>query len=63
MAGIRLRRDSDPCPLDLFLSLDEGYDEIARRRIVQPFGPNQPALPFLSAEEHRVRGSGEWCQR
>ena len=53
-AGIRLRRAADPYPLDLFLSLDAGYDEIARRCVVQPFGPEGHPLPFLSAEDLAV---------
>lgn len=51
MAGIRLRRTADPYPVDLFLSLDGSYAEIAQRRVVQPFGPARLALPFLSAED------------
>lgn len=51
MAGIRLRRNADPYPVDLFLSLDGCYAEIARRRVVQPFGPDRLPLPFLSAED------------
>ena len=53
-AGIRLRRSSDPFPLDLFRSLDAAYDEIARRCVLQPFGPGQQRLPFLSAEDLAV---------
>lgn len=54
MAGIRLRRAADLYPLDVFLSLDERYDEIAQRCIVQPFGPDRLPLPFLSAEDLAV---------
>lgn len=50
-AGIRLRRAFDPYPVDLFLSLDERYGEIERRRVVHLFGPDRVALPFLSAED------------
>ena len=51
MAGIRLRRAADPYPLDLFPPLDDSYDEIARRCVVAPFGPERRPLPFLSAED------------
>jgi hypothetical protein len=51
MAGIRLRRPSDPYPLDLFLSLDEAYAEIAERCVRHPFGTERRVLPFLSAED------------
>ena len=53
-AGIRLRRAASPYPLDLFLSLDERYDEMARRCVVQPFGTDRMPLPFLSAEDLAV---------
>lgn len=51
MAGIRLRRDADPYPVDVFPSLDERYDTIERRCVQHPFGPDPEILPFLSAED------------
>lgn len=51
VAGLRLRRPSDPYPLDLFLSLGPAYDEIATRTRRFPFGPELVELPFLSAED------------
>lgn len=51
-AGIRLRRDADSFPVDLFLSLDdESYAEIERRCVRRKFGPSEKPLPFLSAED------------
>ncbi len=50
-AGIRLRRDPDPYPVDLFLSLDERYAEIELRCPRYPFGDEDAVLPFLSAED------------
>ena len=54
IAGIRLRRACDPYPVDVFASLDERYDEIERRCVNHPFGPERLALPFLSAEDLAV---------
>jgi len=50
-AGLRLRRPTDPYPVDLFLSLGPAYDEIATRTRCSPFGPDLVELPFLSAED------------
>lgn len=50
-AGIRLRREGDPYPVDLFPSLDERYGEIERRCPRYPFGHGDAVLPFLSAED------------
>ena len=54
LAGIRLRRGPHPFAVDLFPSLDEGYEEIERRRVELPFGPERDLLPFLSAEDLAV---------
>lgn len=51
IAGIRLRRSTDPFPLDVFLPLGPAYDEIAGRVRQWPFGPDGAALPFLSPED------------
>lgn len=51
IAGVRLRRDADPYPLDLFLPLGPEYEEIAARTRTLPFGPDQIGLPFLSPED------------
>lgn len=52
IAGVRLRRAAELPPLlDLFFSLDERYDEIARRVQSFPFGSGGAELPFLSAED------------
>jgi hypothetical protein len=51
IAGIRLRREGDPYPVDVFPSLDDRYGEIKRRCVNHPFGPDQVVLPFLSAED------------
>jgi len=51
IAGIRLRRESDPYPVDVFLSLDERYGEIRGRCLPHPFGHGDAVLPFLSAED------------
>ncbi len=51
VAGIRLRRERDPYPVDLFPSLDERYAEIERRCPRHPFGLGDAVLPFLSAED------------
>lgn len=54
-AGIRLRRELDPYPVDLFPSLDERYyTEIERRCPRYPFGTGDAVLPFLSAEDLAV---------
>src|SRR5207302_8923770 len=50
-AGVRLRRTDDPTVLDVFFSLDERYEEIARRTQRFPFGAHRRRLPFLSAED------------
>ena len=54
IAGIRLRRARDPYSVDVFPSLDERYDEIERRCVNHPFGPERLVLPFLSAEDLAV---------
>lgn len=54
ISGIRLRRSTDPFPLDLFLSLDPAYEEIATRVRRWPFGPDRIELPFLSPEDLAV---------
>lgn len=51
VAGIRLHKDGEVAPLDVFFSLDEVYDEIARRVRPMPFGPDRDRLPFLSPED------------
>ena len=51
VAGVRLVRGGEPPLLDLFFSLDERYDEIARRVRHFPFGSDGLELPFLSAED------------
>jgi hypothetical protein len=51
LAGLRLRRSTDPYPLDLFVALSPVYAEIARRVRQLPFGPELVDLPFLSAED------------
>ncbi len=50
-AGVRLRQADDPTRLDVFFSLDNHYDEIARRTERFPFGRHRRHLPFLSAED------------
>ncbi len=54
IAGIRLRSEHRPYPVDLFPSLDERYAEIERRTVEHPFGPDRIPLPFLSAEDLAV---------
>ena len=54
ISGIRLRRSTDPFPLDLFLPLGPVYDEIATRVRRWPFGPDRVELPFLSPEDLAV---------
>ncbi|CAN5797037.1 hypothetical protein BH23ACT1_BH23ACT1_02790 [soil metagenome] len=54
LAGVRLRRDADPFPVDVFPSLGEGYAEIERRCERHPFGLGEDQLPFLSAEDLTV---------
>lgn len=54
LAGIRLRRDADPFPVDVFPSLDERYAEVERRCERHPFGREGIQLPFLSAEDLTV---------
>ncbi len=54
IAGIRLRSTHRPYPVDLFPSLDERYDEIERRTVEHPFGPDRIPLPFLSPEDLAV---------
>lgn len=50
-AGVRLRRDSDPVPVDVFPSLDPRYSRVERRCVTHPFGPERRPLPFLSADD------------
>lgn len=54
ISGIRLRRSTDPFPLDLFLPLGPAYEEIATRVRRWPFGPDRIELPFLSPEDLAV---------
>ena len=54
IAGIRLRREDGPYPVDLFASLDDRYGEIAGRTVTHPFGPANVGLPFLSVEDLTV---------
>ena len=54
IAGIRLRREDGPYPVDLFASLDDRYSEIAARTVTHPFGPANVGLPFLSAGDLAV---------
>lgn len=54
IAGIRLRHESRPYPVDLFPSLDDRYAEIEARTIEHPFGPDQVRMPFLSPEDLAV---------
>lgn len=54
ISGIRLRRSTDPFPLDLFLPLGPAYEEIATRVRLWPFGPDRIKLPFLSPEDLAV---------
>jgi hypothetical protein len=51
ITGVRLVQDDAPAVLDLFFSVDEHYDEIARRVRRFPFGSKAVDLPFLSAED------------
>jgi len=51
IAGIRLRNESEPFPVDVFPSLDPAYDQIEDRIVEHPFGPDADLLPFLSAED------------
>lgn len=54
LAGIRLHRDTDPFPVDVFPALGERYTVIQRRCERHPFGPGGNQLPFLSAEDLTV---------
>lgn len=54
IAGIRLRREDGPYPVDLFASLDDRYAEIEARTVIHPFGPDNLGLPFLSPEDLAV---------
>ena len=51
IAGVRFVQAGEPTMLDVFFSLDERYDEIARRVRRFPFGSEGVELPFLSAED------------
>lgn len=51
IAGIRFDHAVEPFPLDVFVSLDDRYEEIARRVERHPFGRGDDLLPFLSAED------------
>jgi hypothetical protein len=51
IAGARFVHANDPFPIDVFPSLDERYDEIARRVVRYAFGRGNDVLPFLSAED------------
>ncbi|HUP69732.1 MAG TPA: hypothetical protein VM142_07940 [Acidimicrobiales bacterium] len=50
-AGLRFRHSRSPFAVDVFLSLDEHYDEVRSRVVRRPFGPDAAMLPFLSAED------------
>lgn len=54
IAGIRLRRNSGPYPVDLFPSLDDHYAEMEARVVRHLFGPTKVRLPFLSREDLAV---------
>jgi hypothetical protein len=54
IAGIRLRTEHRPYPVDLFPSLDDRYAEIEGRTVEHPFGPGRIRLPFLSPEDLAV---------
>jgi hypothetical protein len=54
IAGIRLRHESRPYPVDLFPSLDDRYAEVEARIVEHPFGPDQVRMPFLSPEDLAV---------
>lgn len=54
IAGIRLRSERRPYPVDLFPSLDYHYAEVERRTVEHPFGPGRTPLPFLSPEDLTV---------
>lgn len=54
IAGIRLRRQDGPYPVDLFASLDDRYAEIEARTVIHPFGPDNLGVPFLSPEDLAV---------
>lgn len=49
--GVRFLHAVEPFPLDVFPSLDERYDEVARRTVRHRFGPRGVELPFLGAED------------
>ena len=51
IGGLRFTHRREPFPVDVFPSLDEHYDEVARRAITHPFGRRNRRLPFLSAED------------
>lgn len=51
VAGVRFVHTEEPFPLDVFPSLDERYELIARRVVRHPFGRGEDELPFLSAED------------
>ena len=53
-AGIQLRRDADPFPVDVFPALSERYEEIERRCERHPFGPGADRPPIPSAEDLTV---------
>lgn len=53
-AGLRLRSTGHPFPVDLFVSLDDRYDEIRSRCTEQPLGPNRRLVPVLSADDLAV---------
>lgn len=51
IAGIRLREQAEPFPVDVFPALDPAYQAIQDRVVEHPFGPGAALLPFLSAED------------
>jgi len=53
-AGLRFRSVDEPFPVDVFLSLDDTYDEIRERCTAQPLGPERTLVPVLSADDLAV---------
>ena len=53
-AGLRLRSTDHPFPVDVFVSLDERYEEIRSRCTDQPLGPDRRLVPILSGDDLAV---------
>lgn len=51
IAGVRLVHERSRIALDVFFSLDDHYQEVARRLRWFPFGTDGEELPFFSAED------------